>query len=153
MRSEQFAERISIVSLSIWRMSEPLATSNARSDSTRPRHPYSSRKRQGMEITHSLATVDEKADRLRQVLASQPRLLVAYSGGVDSAFLAWSAHQVLGREMCAVIADSPSLARTHLEDALAFTREREIPVDVVETHELENPAYIRNDSERCFHCK
>jgi len=106
-----------------------------------------------MEITHSLATVDEKADRLRQVLASQPRLLVAYSGGVDSAFLAWSAHQVLGREMRAVIADSPSLARTHLEDALAFTREREIPVDVVETHELENPAYIRNDSERCFHCK
>ena len=106
-----------------------------------------------MEITHSLATVDEKADRLRQVLASQPRLLVAYSGGVDSAFLAWSAHQVLGREMCAVIADSPSLARTHLEDALAFTREREIPVDVVETHELENPAYIRNDSVRCFHCK
>jgi pyridinium-3,5-biscarboxylic acid mononucleotide sulfurtransferase len=106
-----------------------------------------------MEITHSLATVDEKADRLRQVLASQPRLLVAYSGGVDSAFLAWSAHQVLGREMRAVIADSPSLARTHLEDALAFTRELEIPVDVVETHELESPAYIRNDSMRCFHCK
>jgi len=106
-----------------------------------------------MEITHSLATVDEKADRLRQFLASQPRLLVAYSGGVDSAFLAWSAHQVLGREMRAVIADSPSLARTHLEDALAFTREREIPVDVVETHELESPAYIRNDSMRCFHCK
>jgi len=106
-----------------------------------------------MEITHSLATVDEKADRLRQVLASHPRLLVAYSGGVDSAFLVWSAHQVLGREMRAVIADSPSLARTHLEDALAFTREREIPVDVVETHELESPAYIRNDSMRCFHCK
>src|ERR1700731_660443 len=106
-----------------------------------------------MEIIHSLATVDEKADRLRQVLASQPRLLVAYSGGVDSAFLAWSAHQVLGCEMRAVIADSPSLARTHLEDALAFTREREIPVDVVETHELESPAYIRNDSMRCFHCK
>jgi pyridinium-3,5-biscarboxylic acid mononucleotide sulfurtransferase len=106
-----------------------------------------------MEITHSLVTVDEKADRLRKVLASQPRLLVAYSGGVDSAFLAWSAHQVLGREMRAVIADSPSLARTHLEDALAFTREREIPVDVVETHELESPAYIRNDSMRCFHCK
>ena len=106
-----------------------------------------------MEITQNLASIDEKAARLRQVLASQPRLLVAYSGGVDSAFLAWSAHQVLGREMRAVIADSPSLARTHLEDALAFTREREIPVDVVETHELESPAYIRNDSMRCFHCK
>lgn len=106
-----------------------------------------------MEITHSLATIDEKADRLRQVLASHPRLLVAYSGGVDSAFLAWSAHQVLGSEMRAVIADSPSLARTHLEDALAFTREREIPVDIVETRELESSAYIRNDSMRCFHCK
>src|SRR6202790_1715535 len=106
-----------------------------------------------MEITHSLVTVDEKADRLSKVLASQPRLLVAFSGGVDSAFLAWSAHQVLGCEMRAVIADSPSLARTHLEDALAFAREREIPVDVVETHELESPAYIRNDSMRCFHCK
>jgi len=106
-----------------------------------------------MEVTHSSATIDEKADRLRQVLARQTRLLVAYSGGVDSAFLAWSAHQVLGREMRAVIADSPSLARTHLEDALAFAREREIPVDVVETHELESPAYIRNDSMRCFHCK
>jgi uncharacterized protein len=55
--------------------------------------------------------------------------------------------------MRAVIADSASLARTHLEDALAFVREHEIPVEVVETRELENPAYIRNDSMRCFHCK
>jgi uncharacterized protein len=107
----------------------------------------------GMEINRNLSTIDAKADHLRRVLASQPRLLVAYSGGVDSAFLAWSAYQVLGREMRAVIADSPSLARTHLEDALAFTREREIPAEVVETHELENPSYIRNDSMRCFHCK
>ena len=80
-------------------------------------------------------------------------MIVAYSGGVDSAFLAWTAHQVLGRQMLAVIADSPSLARTHLEDALAFAREREIPVEVLETQELENPAYIRNDAMRCFHCK
>src|SRR5258708_15751552 len=55
--------------------------------------------------------------------------------------------------MLAVIADSASLARTHLQDALAFAREREIPVDVVETQELENPAYVRNDAMRCFHCK
>ena len=80
-------------------------------------------------------------------------MIVAYSGGVDSAFLAWMAHQVLGGQMLAVIADSASLARTHLEDALAFAREREIPVEVVETQELENPAYIRNDAMRCFHCK
>jgi uncharacterized protein len=99
------------------------------------------------------ATLDQKAKRLRQILAGRGRLLVAYSGGVDSAFLAWTAHQVLSSEMLAVIADSASLARTHLEDALAFAREREIPVEVVETDELENPAYIRNDAMRCFHCK
>ena len=98
-------------------------------------------------------TLDQKAEHLRQILAGHARLIVAYSGGVDSAFLAWTAHQVLGREMLAVIADSASLARTHLEDALAFAREREIPVEVVETQELENPAYIRNDAMRCFHCK
>ncbi len=81
------------------------------------------------------------------------RLIVAYSGGVDSAFLAWAAHQALGSQMLAVIADSASLARTHLEDALAFAREHKIPVEVVETQELENPAYVRNDAMRCFHCK
>jgi len=106
-----------------------------------------------MEIVNSEAVVDQKAKRLRQILADHGRLLVAYSGGVDSGFLAWTAHQVLGGQMLAVIADSASLARTHLEDALAFAREREIPVEVVETQELENPAYIRNDAMRCFHCK
>ena len=98
-------------------------------------------------------TLDRKAQHLRQILADCGRLVVAYSGGVDSAFLAWQAHQVLGDQMRAVIADSASLARTHLEDALAFVREHQIPVEVVETRELENPAYIRNDSMRCFHCK
>jgi pyridinium-3,5-biscarboxylic acid mononucleotide sulfurtransferase len=99
------------------------------------------------------STLDQKADSLRQILAGRGRLLVAYSGGVDSAFLAWMAHQVLGDQMLAVIADSASLARTHLEDALTFARERGIPVAAVETQELDNPAYRRNDSMRCFHCK
>jgi uncharacterized protein len=106
-----------------------------------------------MEIVTTAATLDQKAEHLRQILAGQARLIVAYSGGVDSAFLAWMAHQVLGDQMLAVIADSASLARTHLEDALAFAREHEIPVEVVETQELENPAYVRNDAMRCFHCK
>jgi uncharacterized protein len=106
-----------------------------------------------MEIVNIATTLDQKAQRLRQILAGHARLIVAYSGGVDSAFLAWTAHQVLGGEMRAVIADSASLARTHLEDALAFARERGIPVAVVETQELENPAYVRNDAMRCFHCK
>jgi pyridinium-3,5-biscarboxylic acid mononucleotide sulfurtransferase len=97
--------------------------------------------------------LEQKVQRLHQILASRAPLIVAYSGGVDSAFLAWTAHQVLGGQMRAVIADSASLARTHLEDALTFAHEREIPVDVVETNELENPAYIRNDAMRCFHCK
>jgi uncharacterized protein len=106
-----------------------------------------------MEMVTTATTLDQKAEHLRQILAGQARLLVAYSGGVDSAFLAWMAHQVLGGQMLAVIADSASLARTHLEDALAFAREHRMPVEVVETQELENPAYIRNDAMRCFHCK
>jgi uncharacterized protein len=106
-----------------------------------------------MEIVTTAATLDQKAEHLRQILAGQARLIVAYSGGVDSAFLAWMAHQVLGGQMLAVIADSASLARTHLEDALAFAREHAMPVEVVETQELENPAYVRNDAMRCFHCK
>jgi uncharacterized protein len=106
-----------------------------------------------MEIVTMATTLDQKAEHLRQILAGQARLIVAYSGGVDSAFLAWTAHQALGGQMLAVIADSASLARTHLEDALAFARERGIPIAVVETQELENPAYVRNDALRCFHCK
>jgi uncharacterized protein len=106
-----------------------------------------------MKIVNIVAILDQKAERLRQILAGRARLIVAYSGGVDSAFLAWMAHQVLGGQMRAVIADSASLARTHLEDALAFAREHGIPVEVVETQELENPAYIRNDAMRCFYCK
>jgi len=106
-----------------------------------------------MEIMNTAAMLDRKVERLREILAGRARLIVAYSGGVDSAFLAWMAHQVLGDQMRAVIADSASLARTHLEDALAFARESDIPVEVVETQELENPAYIRNDAMRCFHCK
>ncbi len=81
------------------------------------------------------------------------RTLVAYSGGVDSAFLAWAAHQVLGSHMLAVIADSPSLARTQLADATAFAAEQEVPLEVIVTSELDRPEYARNDAARCFHCK
>src|SRR5271167_3859673 len=81
------------------------------------------------------------------------RTLVAYSGGVDSAFLAWAARQVLGADMLAIIADSPSLARAHLAEATAFAREQDIPLEIVATSELERAEYVRNDGSRCFHCK
>ena len=106
-----------------------------------------------MLAVDSPGALDPKFARLNQALSGAGRLLVAYSGGVDSAFLAWAAHQALGEKMLAVIADSPSLARTHLEDALAFARENGIPVEVIETRELDNPDYTRNDAMRCFHCK
>jgi uncharacterized protein len=94
-----------------------------------------------------------KQDRLEEILRSLGRTLVAYSGGVDSAYLAWAAHKVLGSDMLAVIADSPSLARTQLADAEAFAREHGIPLRVIQTSEMERAEYVRNDPSRCFHCK
>lgn len=90
---------------------------------------------------------------LDRTLGALGRTLVAYSGGTDSAFLAWAAHQVLGDRMLAVIADSASLARFQLADAIAFAREQGIPLEVISTSELDRPEYVRNDSSRCFHCK
>lgn len=94
-----------------------------------------------------------KQKRLEEILSGLGRTLVAYSGGVDSAYLAYAAHQALGANMLAVIADSPSLARTHLHDAIAFAEEQHIPLKVAQTSEMEKPEYVRNDSARCFHCK
>jgi uncharacterized protein len=94
-----------------------------------------------------------KRDLLSSRLRKLRRVVVAYSGGVDSGFLAWAAHQALGTDMLAVIADSPSLARAHLQDAIAFAREENIPLEIIATAELERPEYARNDASRCFHCK
>ena len=90
---------------------------------------------------------------LESSLRPRGRLLIAYSGGVDSAYLAWAAHQALGAQMLAVIADSPSLARTQLQDALVFAQEHSIPIEVVRTAEMDRQEYVRNDTQRCFHCK
>jgi uncharacterized protein len=97
--------------------------------------------------------IETKYASLQAHLRKLGRLLVAYSGGVDSAYLAWAAHQTLGDNMLAIIADSPSLARTQLDDAVAFAREHSIPLEVVATTELDRPEYVRNDAHRCFFCK
>jgi uncharacterized protein len=99
------------------------------------------------------ADLASKRAVLDNCLRGLGRTLVAYSGGVDSGFLAWVAHQALGADMLAVIADSPSLSRSHLADAMAFAREADIPLEVMATTELDNPEYVRNDAGRCFHCK
>jgi len=99
------------------------------------------------------ASVADRETKLRALLRSLGRLLIAYSGGVDSAFLAWAAHGELGDGMLAVLADSPSLARSQMRDALAFAEEHQIPLVVVETAEMDRAAYLRNDAERCYHCK
>jgi pyridinium-3,5-biscarboxylic acid mononucleotide sulfurtransferase len=103
-----------------------------------------------MSLSPDLAA---KRAALESSLRSLGRTLIAYSGGVDSAFLAWAAYQVLGNDVLAVIADSPSLARTHLNDAVAFAGEQGIPVEIIPTAELERAEYVQNDAARCFHCK
>ena len=79
--------------------------------------------------------------------------MVAYSGGVDSAFLACVAHQVLGDKALAAIADTPSLPRRELADALALAEKFRFPVRVLRTHEFENPSYLANPNNRCYFCK
>jgi uncharacterized protein len=94
-----------------------------------------------------------KSRLLAEHLCSLGKLLVAYSGGVDSGFLAWAAQRELGGDMLAVLADSPSLARSQMRDAIAFAAEQGIPLSVVATAEMERPEYLRNDGARCYHCK
>jgi uncharacterized protein len=95
----------------------------------------------------------QKSALLQTTLKDLGSVLVAYSGGTDSAYLTYAAHQALGEKMLAVIADSASLPRAELAAALAFAEQNKIPIQILQTAELENPDYQRNDSQRCFHCK
>src|SRR6185437_13891649 len=86
-------------------------------------------------------------------LRSLQRVIVAYSGGTDSAYLAWAAHRVLGEDAIAITADSPSIPESHKRDAEQFARECGFRHEYIATHEFENPDYVKNDKDRCFHCK
>ena len=104
-------------------------------------------------LAPELEQAELKLHALEERLRALGGVMVAYSGGVDSAFLAATAHRVLGDRMLAVLADSPSLARRDMEGARAFAQSIAMPLRVIETSELDKPEYQRNDANRCFHCK
>ncbi|MGA2726181.1 MAG: ATP-dependent sacrificial sulfur transferase LarE [Terracidiphilus sp.] len=100
-----------------------------------------------------LEQAELKRHALEERLRALGSVMVAYSGGVDSAFLAATAHRVLGEKMLAVLADSASLARRDMEQARTFAEAQGMPLRVIQTEELDKPEYQRNDANRCFHCK
>ena len=97
--------------------------------------------------------MNAKLSRLRAQLPAHAPLVIAYSGGVDRAYLLAEAHATLGAQVLGVIADSPSLPRQALADALALAEKIGAPVEVVRTEEFANPEYTANPPNRCYFCK
>jgi uncharacterized protein len=93
------------------------------------------------------------AENLAEFFKTQQHAIVAYSGGVDSALLAYAAHRALSDAMVAVLADSPSLSRREYRHAISFAQTHGIPLQIIRTREIENPAYQVNQADRCYHCK
>jgi uncharacterized protein len=99
------------------------------------------------------AKLREKEQKLFSLLSDLGRVIVAYSGGTDSAYLAWAAHQALGAGALAITADSASIPESHKRDAEQFVARFGIAHEYITTYEFDNPDYVKNDPNRCFHCK
>jgi len=99
------------------------------------------------------AQLQDKEQKLFTALSNMRRVIVAFSGGTDSAYLAWAANHVLGPDALAITADSASLPESHKRDAEAFVQRFGIVHEYIATREFDNPEYVRNDPNRCFHCK
>jgi uncharacterized protein len=110
-----------------------------------------------MASSAKLASVEnvslQKQERLFSALRGIDSLLVAFSGGADSAYLAWAAHQVMGERALAITALSASFSRHDREQAEAFVRSSGVRHQFIETHEFQNPLYVANNADRCYHCK
>jgi uncharacterized protein len=99
------------------------------------------------------AGLDVREARLLERLRQLPSILVAYSGGVDSAYLAWAAHRALGFRALAVTGDSPSYPERHRAMAVSIARDFGLSHEIIHTHEIDRPAYRANGPDRCYHCK
>lgn len=95
----------------------------------------------------------EKQHTLLALLRALDSLLIAFSGGADSAYLAWAAHSALGERALSITALSASFSQHDREQAAEFARSAGVRHEFIETHEFENPEYIANRADRCYHCK
>jgi uncharacterized protein len=107
----------------------------------------------GRNAAADSSALREKQEKLFRILRQLEKVLVAYSGGTDSAYLAWAAREVLGDNAIAVTADSPSIPESHKRDAIAFAQRFGIRHEMIPSHEFDNPAYVANNPDRCYHCK
>jgi uncharacterized protein len=100
-----------------------------------------------------MISVYDKEQALRDLLSDYGSVAIAYSGGVDSAYLSDVAHDVLGKACRLVLADSPSIPRAEVQDAVRLAATRGWQLEVIQTEEFNDESYLKNDNRRCYYCK